>query len=476
MRGRTRLPAVAFNARNVTVFLVTVMTLGILWSVVAQWIPPSPDMPAFDSYSGTVLGFRGIHDLLEELGPPVRRNTQPPPAWLDTKSRVVLLQPSILAVELEKEYLKRLHTWVEAGGEIVLASDDVDPNAVREALPEGERAERFLDFFGEDQLLKSLGIEDLTVVGEETYEDYYREDSDDWRHIMTNVLSDYRRLDTTYTVHGEGTLAYLAELAPEIELPHDYLRSFEGDSIAKADGRFSVSTGSGAAVTIAVEFTVGAGRVIVVAEPALFTNPSLAIAPNAVVAYHLIAGSGLRPVLIDEYYHGSLSGRNALHVLTLMPFPIVAGAIFITVLLWAWSQLVRFGPPQEYHAPTRRSILEYVDAMARLYKRGRKQPFILKTLRDGTLARLRQELHLPSATPEAHLFSRLAQRDASAARDLVTLVESIDAALSSGANISTGDLSQLQGKLETCRWKNSPQGSQPIPLQPTLRQQGSPTP
>ena len=472
MSDPNRRPVTWFNARNVTIFVVSMMSVATVWSVIAQWIPPSPYAPAFDSYSGTVIGYRGVHDLLAALGRPVRRNTEPPPAWLHTRDRVVLLQPSILAIELEKDYLKQLQGWVLGGGEVVLVSEDLSPDAVRRALPDGDdaRTQRILEFFGENRLLKSLGIEDLTVSGAEQGLEYFREESDDWRHIMTNLYADYRPLDTTCHVSATGTLAELESLAPTVQLPRDTLRYFEGGSIEKAAGSLSVVSARGGTQSkpIALDYEIGGGCVTVIAEPALVTNASLAVASNAVVAYHLIAGPGDRPVLIDEYYHGSLSGSSALHVLTFRPFPVVALIILAAVLVWAWSHLVRFGPPQPTEETNRRRTLEYVDAMARLYRRGRKEAFVLKSLRDGALERLREDVHLPSGIPEHQLVRWLAQRDSDAAQELATLLDTIDALLASGAGIPKPQLLDLQGKLESCRWKNTPPANRPaLPMAQT---------
>lgn len=471
----TQRPPSWFNGRNVVTLVVALMILGVAWSIVAQWIPPSPSEPAFNSYSGTVIGFRGLYELLDMLGHPVHRNLQPPPAWLNATSRVLLLQPSILALELEKDYLEEIQAWVRAGGELAIVSDELGPEAVKAALDDrdDERAERILDFFGKDRLLAGFDIDDLNVANTDRELNIFHRDSDDWRHIATNRYADYRRLSTGYDVSALGTLAPLEDLAPTAELPGESLRYFEGAAIDDATGSVSVApaSGGGASRPIALEYAFGEGTVTFVAEPALLTNVSLRDDANAVLAYHLAAGRNNRPVLIDEYYHGSLAGQSALHVLTLRPFPIVALMVLIALGLWAWSHLVRFGPPEPAHEANRRSMLEYIDAMARLYRRGRKEAFILKTLRDGVLDRLRQDLHMPPGIPEPQLMQRLERRDRDASMELLRLLESIDEMLDRDSaralehGITKRQLLELQGKLETCRWKNIPATAAPTPPQ-----------
>lgn len=457
-------PVSWFNARNVTIFVVVTMTVGVVWSLIAQWIPPSPRQVAFDSYSGTVIGFRGIYDLLEELGPRVERNLQPPPAWLDGQHRVLLLQPSMLALELEKEYLGHIQAWVRAGGELVIVSEDIGPDAIENSFPllSDARKSRYLEFFGDERLLAGFGIDELEVAGREDDVNVFDADSVDVRHIVTNLYADYRRLGQSYAVTSSGTLAAIGNVAPTVELPGDSLRYFTGKSIEKASGSVFVTRNHGEAKAIALEFAVGAGHVTLVAEPALFTNASLQHDRNAVAAYHLAAGSRGLPVLIDEYYHGSLAGRNALQVLTMYPFPVIALCVLAALGLWAWSNVVRFGPAEQAAGVNRRSILEYVDAMARLYRRGKKEAFVLKTLRDGTLDRLRQDLGMPAGIPEAPLIQRLERRDPESALELLDLLERIDAALdldSADRQITKQRLLELEGMLETCRWKNSRAGA-----------------
>jgi hypothetical protein len=468
--GRSPKQASWFNARNITIFLVALFILSVTWAVIAQWIPPNPRRPAFDSYSGTVIGYRAVHDLLAALDVPVQRSTTPPPALFGPDRRILLLRPSLLAIELEKDYLEDLHAWLHDGGELVLVSDDLDKDALRGGFPgEGRSRERMLEFFGEDRLLDSLDIGDLTVTYEGRPRAYFDRDREDWRHIITNELAAYRRSDRQYRVVAEGTLSYLAQLIDTLHLPGRSLRTFEGASIDDAIGMLSVAPegSQGELAPIALEFAVGDGTALVIAEPALFTNASLARGENAVAIYHLAAGRAGRPVWIDEYYHGSLSRSSALQVLTFHPFPIIAAAVLLAALVWVWGNLVRFGPPLEYRPPSRRNILEYVDAMARLYKKGRKHAFVLKTLRDGTLDRLRQELGLSPGLPQDVIMGRLRQRNGAAAKELQVVLDEIDALISSGAGIAPGAVTRLQGNLQQCRWKNSPHPAHPpLPAPP----------
>lgn len=455
-----------FSARNVVAAVVTLLTLALVARVVAQWIPPDPDVPAFDSYSGTVIGFRGIHDLLEELGQPVRRSGEPPPAWLTEACRVVMLQPSTLALELEKDYLRQIQAWVRDGGELVLVSYDLGPNTVRRTLSKrhGAQSDRIVEFFGTDELLAGFGLDDLKVEGSARELGMFHEESEDWRHVVTDHYADFRRLNREFPLTASGSLAPIAVAAPRLRLPGDGLRRFAGESVAKADGAIAITTSHDDVDTvIALEYAVGAGTVTLVSEPVLLTNLSLSYAQNAVAAYHLVAGRSDLPVIIDEYYHGSLAAASALQLLTLRPFSIISLMVLLTVALWAWSQWVRFGPPQPEQTVNRRSILEYIDAMARLYRRGGKEAFVLKWVRDGTLDRLRHDLQLPAGIPPHQLIHRLALRDAAAAAELDTLLSTIDATLASQRDVSRNQLIDLQGKLESCRWKNSPPGHRPMP-------------
>ena len=83
-------------------------------------------------------------------------------------------------------------------------------------------------------------------------------------------------------------------------------------------------------------------------------------------------------------------------LLTQQPWLTCALVLLLSVSLWVWRQAVFPGPAREYQPPSRRTVLEYIEAMARLLQRARNSArFLLEEFRDGTLWKLRCELGLP---------------------------------------------------------------------------------
>jgi hypothetical protein len=209
-------------------------------------------------------------------------------------------------------------------------------------------------------------------------------------------------------------------------------------------------------VPIALAFKQGLGRVVLVSEPTLFNNIGLGEADNAVLACRLALGAGERPIVFDEYYHGALSGLGASALVGVFPYGAVAAFVLLATIIWAWSNGVRFGPPLDAPAESRRNILEYVDAMARLFQRGAKRAFVLRTNREGLLEELRRELHLASGSPSDIVRRRLLHADEARGRRLDEVLNEVDRVLVAGQPVSETELHHFQERLETCRTLKAP--------------------
>jgi hypothetical protein len=204
-------------------------------------------------------------------------------------------------------------------------------------------------------------------------------------------------------------------------------------------------------VPVALELTVGAGRVIVLADVEPLTNAEIGGSGAALLLARLGAelATPERPLVFGEFHHGLkrrgvlpalgrfLGGRPAGHALLQL------GAVALLGLLAAGR---RFGEPVRAPPPSRRSPLEHVDALARVYTEARASR-VPRLLLVGGLAR-RLNRPRPHSLEEAQaLVARLGAvvpAAESAARELEALLGREDAEIEAVAQAVDHLLEQLR--------------------------------
>jgi hypothetical protein len=123
------------------------------------------------------------------------------------------------------------------------------------------------------------------------------------------------------------------------------------------------------------------GRVIMIADPSLFSNLHLREGDHARLALDLLLthlGEGV--LLIDEYHHGY--GRVtsvAAYLFQSEAFVPMLQAMFLLLMLWAAAGR-RFGPPRPLPRETERSSMEYARAMAQLFQRVKARRLALESV------------------------------------------------------------------------------------------------
>jgi hypothetical protein len=131
-----------------------------------------------------------------------------------------------------------------------------------------------------------------------------------------------------------------------------------------------------------VERTIGAGRVIVIADATLFGNVGLREADNALLLATICqryGGGGA--ILFEERTHGFTDLDSVL------PFskPIALAALCagaLAFLLYTWAAAVRLGSPSPEPAPARAASTEQVAALGRFYERAGARTIALARLGD----------------------------------------------------------------------------------------------
>ncbi|HIJ64802.1 MAG TPA: hypothetical protein HPP77_02540 [Candidatus Hydrogenedentes bacterium] len=362
----------------------------------------------------------------------------------------------MLRLKTERGYLDQTAAFVRDGGELVLVLEkpDWERDVFRQPMMDPKALEHVL---GEEPPLSVLGLPALEIRSLEETNDKTRPyrppawpGDIDREDLYIDLMAGLRRPEAEYAVHATGSLEYLDGAVGRLKLPKA-LNYLAGGGVAEAIGAVAVVGPSGEERPIACEYALGQGRLVVAAEPAVFNNLGIGEADNSVLAYRLAAGKERRQVVIDEYYHGAVVQGNAFALAAVYPFNVIGLGVLAAALVWAWSVGVRFGPPVADSGPSRRSIVEYIDAVARLFRRARQHRFILRTCRDGLLEEIRAEFYLPHGTKQDVVIERLGRRDPGRASRLRDVLEEIDQTLSSPDWLPTRSLTQCQERLESCR-------------------------
>jgi Domain of unknown function (DUF4350) len=120
---------------------------------------------------------------------------------------------------------------------------------------------------------------------------------------------------------------------------------------------------------LAVEISVGPGRIIAIADPTMVSNGSLRRSDNSVWLVSLAAGWANGKILFDEYHHGFGDKRSTAELtraFLMTPWGWCALQIAAAGLLYAFAYRRRFGRISEPPMPERTSSLELVEARAGL--------------------------------------------------------------------------------------------------------------
>ncbi len=152
---------------------------------------------------------------------------------------------------------------------------------------------------------------------------------------------------------------------------------------------------------VLVRFALGRGLIYVLSEVETFSNERLDQADNAVLAVNLIFASD-RPgrVLFDEYHHGLLLPTEMPSDLNYRAFWVALGLALLALMIYLSGYGWRLGRPFPVVEPSRRSVLEYVAALASLYQTARAGGLAVSLVAGDFRRRLAERLRLPASAPD----------------------------------------------------------------------------
>ncbi len=186
--------------------------------------------------------------------------------------------------------------------------------------------------------------------------------------------------------------------------------ALRGRSAVGQGGWRPLWVGLGDQAPFVLERSVGAGRLVVVADARVLTNARLGEADAAPFVFDWIRTTG--PVWIDEHAHGVVPESGTLRYLLRSPaWAAMVGLLGLGLLVgwrgWAWP--VRRVEEVDPEAPT---LSAFVDSMARLYARSRDFDRIFERYRALSLDRIRRALGLAPGTPAEIVVASLRAREA----------------------------------------------------------------
>ena len=226
-----------------------------------------------------------------------------------------------------------------------------------------------------------------------------------------------------------------------------------------ADARIARTEGNGLALfgdragPLALVIPVGPGRLIAVADGALFSNADLPRSENAVFLANLLRHYG-QPggrVLFDEYHHGDVSGSGGSvwgalgRPLQLALIQLCLAAVGLIGLL-----AVRFGPPTPLVRDRARSSADYVASLASLYRRAEASSTALETLYRQFLRDVCGRLALPPDVNLERLAEVAAKRGQVDKERLRRLLATCELRLDQG-KVTEADLLDLTRQMESIR-------------------------
>lgn len=269
------------------------------------------------TYSVSSGGYKALYLWLKRLGLPVQRWEKSYHELPTGKDVLLVAEPEM---GLGKGELKGLLKWVNGGGNLVLVTSF--PNT-------------FLN-------QKRLKAEILKQDNNKT---------------MTTTTLHFQPGPYTQNVHDVRSLRHPALIpqSPEVVI---HMRDVNGGLLAV--------------------FQKGKGRVMVMTDSSLFDNQSLRKADHARLALNLLlAHLGEGTILVDEFHHGYGRATSVLdHMMRSRVFESLLQALLVLLMIWlAFAK--RFSPARPQVQVDQRSSMEYIQAMASIFQRGRARTLAL---------------------------------------------------------------------------------------------------
>jgi hypothetical protein len=196
-----------------------------------------------------------------------------------------------------------------------------------------------------------------------------------------------------------------------------------------------------------VEYPIGAGRLILLSDSSFLANERLAHDDNAVLAVNLIAhvlqSESARSLMFDEYhfaYGGSHQGMGILGALLLTtPAGWAVLCLALAGILLLIYQGRQFGPRHDLVTETRRSKLDYIQAVGATYCAAQAHGLCLRHIYHAFRQKLATHAGLPVTAANKVLITELSRHTPMDGVTSESALNNCDALLS-GTQVSAGQL------------------------------------
>ncbi len=448
------------TARSVILAIVAVALLSVVGALISlMWGDDGRNVIGGNSYGVRANGYRAVYELLDELDYQAERSLVPMLNGDPTSISYVLWNPKARLVQTEPAYFASLAQWVREGGRLV-----VSPNVTGRLSEQGfcyQCSQRNCDCVPV-VLLQALGLEGVTIqeislaggsadkstVGNNAINQ--NNGSEDFGDAIREVFELKERPTDRYAIEGVGEWDSPDLAANQVQLPSDRFWSVSTDELQPTAQISVTSSAREDPPTLAAEFPLGNGEVVVVSNPYLAANANLGAADNSVLLVHLLSGS--RPqVIFDEFYHGLTVRGNALWLLSKPPYAMITVCLLAVVGVWIWRQAIFLGPSRADKPTSRRSIGEYVEAMSRFMLNGKGSAhFMLSQVREGVLWQISKTLGLPPQQQNTEIIlGLLARRQPQQASQLDAALKLADSVLND-PRARHEDILQATRKVSDC--------------------------
>ncbi len=212
---------------------------------------------------------------------------------------------------------------------------------------------------------------------------------------------------------ARGVAPQLLSLAPAVPAPAtlgiDYVVSYTDRGLTRSRPALPLLEQPDGTVHLC-RWPEGRGAVYVGSSSSLFCNELIEKEGNFLLLLNLLATAGEDRVLFDEFHHGyterpALTTPYSRGVLAaLVAQMILVGTMFLV------SRGRRFGPVLRPRPRGRRGGMEFVDALAELYRRGRAGGYVLEQLYDDFRERAGRELRLGRRADTRQLAAAVSAR------------------------------------------------------------------
>jgi hypothetical protein len=184
---------------------------------------------------------------------------------------------------------------------------------------------------------------------------------------------------------------------------------------------------SDASGAVLLRATHGRGQIYVLSEADVLSNGTLAKADNVVLAANLLFAAPARKIYFDEAVHSVRTGLSE-EAQALDPRVAYSAlfAVMAALVLYLVSRGWRFGSPVPLQSTPRRSAIEFVNALAELYRRAGAGEAVKDSLRQSLRRKLATAAGVAPDLPPEALAAAVAKARPVDEAELATLLRQLE--------------------------------------------------